>query len=220
MTPAPDAPALALSASGAVAQAALRLSDGSVRSAPTRVAEPSRDVAPLAAIVVAQAGLTPRDLRAALVDVGPGSYTGLRVAVTFARMLAWSAGLPLFVLTSFELLAVAARDAGLWPEGEDLWVALDARRDAVHLARLRGGTHIEVVGTPRAVRWHEAPQALAPDAAIVADTSILERIRTLAPRATSAAPFQAEQLFAAALRPRLVEPAAVEPLYLMGSYAE
>lgn len=40
------------------------------------------------------------DLRAILVNVAPGSYTGVRIGVTVANTLAWSLNIPVFGYTS------------------------------------------------------------------------------------------------------------------------
>jgi len=47
----------------------------------------------------------PADLRGVAVAAGPGSFTGLRVAVSAGKTLAWSAGVPLFAVGSLEALA-------------------------------------------------------------------------------------------------------------------
>ncbi|MEA2063989.1 MAG: tRNA (adenosine(37)-N6)-threonylcarbamoyltransferase complex dimerization subunit type 1 TsaB [Gemmatimonadota bacterium] len=44
------------------------------------------------------------------VAAGPGSFTGLRVAVSAAKTLAWSTGLPLFAVDSLEALAFGSVD--------------------------------------------------------------------------------------------------------------
>ncbi|MBA3683948.1 MAG: tRNA (adenosine(37)-N6)-threonylcarbamoyltransferase complex dimerization subunit type 1 TsaB [Planctomycetes bacterium] len=56
------------------------------------------------------------------VAVGPGSFTGLRVAVACARTLAWLDGLPVHAVDSLAALACERGD-GLW------WVLLPLKRD-------------------------------------------------------------------------------------------
>ncbi len=51
-----------------------------------------------------EACITREDLHAIGVNRGPGSYTGVRVGVVTARMLAWSGGLPLVGLSALDVL--------------------------------------------------------------------------------------------------------------------
>ena len=48
------------------------------------------------------------DLLGVAVAAGPGSFTGVRVAVSAAKTLAWASGVPLFAVCSLEALAFGA----------------------------------------------------------------------------------------------------------------
>ena len=52
-----------------------------------------------------QAGLTLKDLDRIAVAAGPGSYTGLRIAVTVAKSLAWAQNIELVGVSSLKVLA-------------------------------------------------------------------------------------------------------------------
>ncbi|MBI5308918.1 MAG: tRNA (adenosine(37)-N6)-threonylcarbamoyltransferase complex dimerization subunit type 1 TsaB [Planctomycetes bacterium] len=52
-----------------------------------------------------EAGWTPRDIDLIAVDVGPGSYTGLRVGTTCAKTLAYSLNKPVIDVPAFDAIA-------------------------------------------------------------------------------------------------------------------
>jgi len=84
---------------------------------------------PMIAKVMADAGVSRGDLTDIAVGVGPGPYTGLRVGVVTARVLASVLGLPVHGVCSLDVIAVAA------PAGREFLVATDARRREVYWAR-------------------------------------------------------------------------------------
>jgi tRNA threonylcarbamoyladenosine biosynthesis protein TsaB len=63
------------------------------------------ELAPAVRGLMAHAGLTPADLAALAVAVGPGSYTGLRIGVALAKGIAGAHNLPLVGVSSFDILA-------------------------------------------------------------------------------------------------------------------
>ncbi len=86
-----------------------------------------REIAPAADRLLRAAGKGPADLGLVAVDIGPGSYTGLRVGLAAAKGLAYALGRPLIGVPSLDALAEAA--AGL---GATLATALDAKWDQVY----------------------------------------------------------------------------------------
>lgn len=54
--------------------------------------------------------LAPKELSAVAVAKGPGSYTGLRIGVSFAKGLCYSLGIPLIAIDSLESLARTAAE--------------------------------------------------------------------------------------------------------------
>lgn len=86
------------------------------------------------------AGWTPRDVRAVYFSQGPGSFTGLRIAATAARMFQWALGCDVVAVPTSAVVArcaaMRAADGGnddLMPDGPlRVAVILDAGRGQVH----------------------------------------------------------------------------------------
>ncbi len=81
---------------------------------------------PMVEAVLADAGLGFADLDRIAVTVGPGAFTGLRIALAAARGFALAAGVPVIGLTTFEALAHALPEAER--QGRTVLVAVDSRR--------------------------------------------------------------------------------------------
>lgn len=91
-------------------------------------------LAPMASSVLDRAGVRVADLDRIGVVVGPGGFTGVRVALAFARGLGVGAGVPVVGATSLAALA-----ANVESPGESLVAAvIDARRGQVYAALFDG----------------------------------------------------------------------------------
>ncbi len=88
-------------------------------------------LAPLVQQVVADSGLAFKALDRIAVTVGPGSFTGLRVGLAFAKGLGLALGIPCAGVQTMH--AMAAGQPGR------LAVALDARREQVYLQLFEDG---------------------------------------------------------------------------------
>jgi tRNA threonylcarbamoyladenosine biosynthesis protein TsaB len=116
------------------------------------------------------------DIRLVAVATGPGSFTGLRVGVTTAKLLAYAIGA--------EVIGVGTLDTIAWqapPEISNLWTVLDAQRQqlfACEFARDANGLW-QSLGVPRIVdqaRWiDELP------AASVVSGPVLDKLKTRFP---------------------------------------
>jgi tRNA threonylcarbamoyladenosine biosynthesis protein TsaB len=118
-------------------------------------------LAPMAAEALAEAGLAPADLDRIAVTIGPGSFTGLRVGLAFAKGLALALERPLVGIGALEALA-AQRGPGF------VVACLDARRGRVYLQAFIDGRAVmapdaldaEVAAARIAELWTGGPALL------------------------------------------------------------
>ena len=91
---------------------------------------------PLVRQVLREQALTVADLDHLVVGLGPGPFTGLRVGIASARVLALVASVPLRGVCSLDVLAAqyVHEHPHVAPDG-DFLVATDARRKEVYWAR-------------------------------------------------------------------------------------
>jgi tRNA threonylcarbamoyladenosine biosynthesis protein TsaB len=177
------------------------------------------------------AGWRPREVELVGVVVGPGSFTGLRVGVTAAKVLAWATGCKLVGVSAFDLLA---HRCGRWllrgrHEADQLELALNAGRGEVHAATaIRSESAIagwEVTASRLLSR--DAWIGALPPRAIVVTPTVCDALRARGdlrflpaelPRTTAAdTAILAVQLAAAGV---VSDPATLTPEYLRPSYAE
>ncbi|WP_343031168.1 tRNA (adenosine(37)-N6)-threonylcarbamoyltransferase complex dimerization subunit type 1 TsaB [Roseospira navarrensis] len=111
-------------------------------------------LAPMVDRVARAAGVGLAELGAVAVTVGPGSFTGLRVGLAFARGLGLAVGCPVLGATTTAVLAAMAR-APSESSGVPIAVVLDARRAEVYLQVFNAD------GTPRGAPVSVAPEAVA-----------------------------------------------------------
>ena len=72
------------------------------------------------------------DICAIAIGVGPGSYTGLRIGVSFVKGLAFVHKIPIIKFTSLEIMANVYINGRALNEGDVLIPMIDARRDEVY----------------------------------------------------------------------------------------
>lgn len=88
-----------------------------------------------------ETGVQPSDIDAIAVGKGPGSYTGLRIGVSFAKGMCYALDIPLIAIGSLDALTEVAREdfeAGILDVEEEDWTKaklcpmVDARRMEVY----------------------------------------------------------------------------------------
>jgi tRNA threonylcarbamoyl adenosine modification protein YeaZ len=85
-------------------------------------------LAPMIEACLREADTTPRDLRAIVVGTGPGPFTGLRVGLVTAAVMAETLGIPAYGVCSLD---------GIAHGHKTVLVATDARRKEVYWATYR-----------------------------------------------------------------------------------
>ncbi len=103
---------------------------GTVSVLPAAAAEALPDAV---TAVLAAAGLGVADLDRVAVLSGPGSFTGLRAGIAFARGLARARGIPLVLVPTFQAASAAL------PDPAEVFFVLEAGRGDVHSARRSAG---------------------------------------------------------------------------------
>lgn len=107
----------------------------------------ARALAGLAGEALSLSGMSLSDLDGIAVSRGPGSFTGLRIGISFAKGLAYAAGLRLVGVPTLEAMAAAEPTGAPW-----VAVCLDARKGEVYLAVYRrSGEDLEPVIPEEAV---------------------------------------------------------------------
>jgi tRNA threonylcarbamoyladenosine biosynthesis protein TsaB len=162
-------------------------------------------LAPMAERVMAEAGLPFARLERIGVTVGPGSFTGLRVGLAFAKGLSSALGVPLAGVSALEALAAEAE--GL------VFAAVDARRDQVYLQAFEDG---RALMAPDALELGVAAARVAEIAAgrpLTLVGSGAPLLAACAPGARRLTPEGADARLVASIAAAR-EPVPVRPLYL------
>jgi tRNA threonylcarbamoyladenosine biosynthesis protein TsaB len=163
---------------------------------------------PSIAAVLAEAEVTPADLSAVAVGVGPGPYTGLRVGLVTAHALGAALQIPVHGVCTLDVIA--------WAGGRDepFVVATDARRKEVYWARYdsaRSRVTEPAVGPPADAAAAGLP-VIGEGAALYPDVlGAAGEPSPLLPSATALGELAVNRLAGGSGGPSLLPP---EPLYL------
>jgi len=107
----------------------------------------SQTLHPALQTLLSTAQITPQDIGCVAVVAGPGSFTGLRVGVTAAKVFAYTTGARVVALDTFQTIASAVPHTGV------ISVGVDAQRGEVVAAVLRQSAEgqIEMVKEPAVI---------------------------------------------------------------------
>lgn len=84
----------------------------------------SSNFVPMVDELLKKNNIKPTDVNKIFVSIGPGSFTGIRVGVTFAKVMAWSLNIEIIPFSSLELIASSSSEQIIVP-------LIDARRGYV-----------------------------------------------------------------------------------------
>ncbi|MCL2671897.1 MAG: tRNA (adenosine(37)-N6)-threonylcarbamoyltransferase complex dimerization subunit type 1 TsaB [Clostridiales bacterium] len=154
-------------------------------------------------------GLSSADMDAFAVDVGPGSFTGIRIGVCLANGLADWHEKPVFAVSALEALAYAHKNTE-----QEIWAATDARNNNAYAAAWRNGACIR---PPHACTLDEIRASAGADSLFTGTAAplLLETATAQLPSASAIARIAADRM----QREETGERAA-SPLYLRATQAE
>jgi tRNA threonylcarbamoyl adenosine modification protein YeaZ len=123
---------LSIDSSGSYCSVALQSLDGKIVEAVSRgESDAFEQLTSLMTRVLADSGVSTQQIEQVRVGIGPGSFTGLRIGLSFCKGLCWSLQRPLVGYCSFEAVAAFAAQHHHVPS---LIVASDARREELFCA--------------------------------------------------------------------------------------
>ena len=107
----------------------------------------AKTLAPAIQKLLAQGGLAPKDLHAIAVVQGPGSFTGLRVGIATAKVMAYALQIPIVAIDTLEIIAQQVSDSRTASDSRsepgsqslDLFAVADAFRGQSFWAKYRIG---------------------------------------------------------------------------------
>jgi len=182
----------------------------------------SERLIPMVKEVMGDAEVEFGDLTRIAATVGPGSFTGVRIALAAARGLALARGIPLVGVTTLEVVAFAAlRDAA---EKSPVTAVIDAGRPDLFLQVFDNG--LAPQNAIEALPPEQAVLRIPPGPVLVAGNGIARLRPFLGARTDivfasgSGVPDAADVAALAAMREAAPDSAAVAPVYVHASYAK
>ena len=183
---------LCLDTSTPTARVALLDGDAQVRfTAEVTADRHAGHLMPLCAQALQAAGVAPADLAGIACGGGPGSFTGLRIGLAAAKGLALPTGVPLYVVSSLEALALDILGAGDAPAAATAVPCLDAGKGEVYVGAYAADPErlVRELAPPARLQPGEIPGwAAALGAIVVAGNGVARHRERLAQLETAEVP--------------------------------
>jgi tRNA threonylcarbamoyladenosine biosynthesis protein TsaB len=223
-------PVLGLDTAGTTASIAI-VSHGKVIA---ELAQPaaSHGVALPAAVaeVLGQGGITFQDLRGIAVGMGPGSFTGLRVGIAYAKGLILALGCALIGIPTFDCLALAAFEKASPPDDTTICPIFDARKGEVYANLYRvSADRLDKISQPLVIRLQNLYPELSDGVILIGDSKAKEASLLLNERGIRSTVLEgvdnSRGRYVAALAAERISrgetdtPATLEPLYVRSAEA-
>ncbi len=160
-------------------------------------------------------GRTIGDVTGLAVACGPGSFTGVRVALSVAKGIAAGLGIPIWTVSTLDVQAQAAG-----PTGDTVWAVLDAGRNRFAVAAYRSGQRVDRahnVTSDELLAAVEGPSLVVGEVSAQVRTELERRpgVRVLRPaQSLRRAAYLAELGWAAARGGDPGDPSTAEAIYL------
>ena len=197
------------------ASACLLFPDGKVATASMQTPRAhSKELLPMLSSLLTEQDLSWQDIQCFAVGIGPGSFTGLRVACATIAGLNASLKRPVYALSSLDITAKQT-DKSTLEAGSSFWVIEDARSGLVYAAQYVGDTCIT---QPQCMTWQDF---LALPASVYVSLSVIPvSLGLWQALPISLSREQALTQAARGIDDDTVSQPWVEPLYLQASQAE
>jgi len=157
--------------------------------------------------VMSQAHKNFADITRLGVNIGPGSFTGVRVGIAAARGLALALGKPVVGISAFEALAY---EAACHYSGQPVTVVLEAYRGALYVQDFDAQNR--PAGTPRLDTAEAVAAQLPPDGVLTGSGA--QKVATLAARPLAGSKASADIATYALLAGRKPPAGSPAPLYM------
>ncbi len=182
--------------------------------------------------LLAQAGIGLKDLKGIAIGLGPGSFTGLRVGLSYVKGLVVALGCVLVGIPTFDCMALAALERS--PSAtEDTLICpiLDARKNEIYSEFYRiGADTLDKISPPLVLRLEELFPQLSDGVIFIGDAKAREASLLLSERGIRSTvleemEFNSRGRYVAALGAHRIslgetdELAALEPLYVRSAEA-
>jgi len=167
-----------------------------------------------------------RDLGAIAVGIGPGSFTGLRIGLSYAKGIAIASGCAVVGVPSLDAIASAALAEANLSEGTQICCVVDARKGEVYAALYRVVSDgLEKVSEELLVVLEDMASRVAGDVVFAGDVRAKDAAALLSPKGHVVAVLDTSKFLlrgpcVAAIgasmmsRGEIAEPATLEPMYI------